>query len=137
MGVVPMDLAHITGLVTRIGKHVRQGPVVGIEVQFVDDHARRRSVFARYEAGAVSGTHGTDRHGVGKIERLACEPVDVGRHGQFVAGVTQHVGAQLVRHHVDDVGTLLRPGRPCKACQRTCSEQVQQSFVLHYLDFEF
>ena len=32
---------------------------------------------------------------------------------------------------------LLRPGSPRKSCQRTCSEQVQQSFVFHSLGFEF
>lgn len=78
VGVVPVDLADIAGLVAGIGEHVGQRPVIGIEVQLVDHHARRRGVFARYQAGPVGGADRADRHGVGEIERLAREPVEVG-----------------------------------------------------------
>ena len=41
VGIVPMDFAHVAGLVAGIREHMGQGPVVGIQVQFVDHHARR------------------------------------------------------------------------------------------------
>ena len=99
----PMMLAHVTQFVAGIAEHVRPRTMVGIEVDLVDDHARRTLVFARDKTGPVGGAHGSgrDRLGEGK-------PVDVGRNGLGIAGVAQGVPTQLVGDDIDDVGFLRR-----------------------------
>ena len=130
-----VQLAHLSGVVTGVPQHVRQGHFVVGQHNAVRDQAVRVGVASGHQRGAVR--RAGDAHGVVMEERHAAarQLVDVGSNDCRIAVGRNVVPAQMIAGNQDDVRQFLHPlgglGRKIVRLRKRRQSQQEQSQETH------
>ncbi len=93
---VEVPLADVAGVIAGGPEHFREAGGVVAQVQVVQEHAVRERELPGHQGCAMRAAHRAAGDGVGEVDRLISEAIEVGRLDIGITGVTGRRGAPLV-----------------------------------------
>ena len=105
---VEVPLADVAGAVASPGKDLGDRHLLAGQLHVVEEHAVRQRPAARHHRRPVRAADRTGRDGMGELDCLVRQPIEVRRLHVRIARVPQRVGTPLVGEHEQDVGAACR-----------------------------